>query len=149
MSNPSLASVLALLRAHARIEEQFGHSLGSVHGLAAEGAVAPDASRRGAEDAAEPHRPRPAPACQRLDGDAHDRAAGEARHGRQAGRRTRCAARLCRADAGRPEARHQRSRHARAHGGRSVQGPLEQAGNRHPGRATRPALPPAYQGDLA
>jgi hypothetical protein len=34
MSNPSLASVLALLRAHARIEEQFGHSLGAVHGLA-------------------------------------------------------------------------------------------------------------------
>lgn len=34
MSNPSLASVIALLRAHARIEEQFGHSLGSVHGLA-------------------------------------------------------------------------------------------------------------------
>jgi len=34
MSNPSLSSVISLLRAHARIEEQFGHSLGSVHGLA-------------------------------------------------------------------------------------------------------------------
>jgi DNA-binding MarR family transcriptional regulator len=34
MSNPSLASVLALLRAHARIEEQFGAALGSIHGLA-------------------------------------------------------------------------------------------------------------------
>ena len=34
MSNASLASVLALLRAHARIEEQFGNFLGSIHGLA-------------------------------------------------------------------------------------------------------------------
>lgn len=34
MSNPSLASVLALLRANARIEEQFGNALGSIHGLA-------------------------------------------------------------------------------------------------------------------
>ena len=34
MSNPSLASVLALLRSHARIEEQFGNGLGSIHGLA-------------------------------------------------------------------------------------------------------------------
>lgn len=34
MSNPSLVSVLALLRAQARIEEQFGPALGSVHGLA-------------------------------------------------------------------------------------------------------------------
>lgn len=33
MSHPSLASVLALLRAHARVEEQFGNALGSVHGL--------------------------------------------------------------------------------------------------------------------
>jgi DNA-binding MarR family transcriptional regulator len=33
MSNPSLSSVLALLRAHARIEEQFGNGLGSIHGL--------------------------------------------------------------------------------------------------------------------
>jgi DNA-binding MarR family transcriptional regulator len=33
MSNPSLASVLALLHAHARIEEQFGNALGSIHGL--------------------------------------------------------------------------------------------------------------------
>ena len=34
MSNSPLASVLALLRAHARIEEQFGNALGSIHGLA-------------------------------------------------------------------------------------------------------------------
>ena len=34
MSRPSLSAVLALLRAHARIEEQFGNALGSVHGLA-------------------------------------------------------------------------------------------------------------------
>ncbi len=34
MSNPSLVSVLALLRAQARIEEQFAPALGSVHGLA-------------------------------------------------------------------------------------------------------------------
>jgi DNA-binding MarR family transcriptional regulator len=34
MSNASLSSVLALLRAHARIEEQFGNALGSIHGLA-------------------------------------------------------------------------------------------------------------------
>ena len=34
MSNPSLASVLALLRANARIEEQYGNGLGSIHGLA-------------------------------------------------------------------------------------------------------------------
>src|SRR3954470_7615873 len=33
MSNPSLSAVLALLRAHARIEEQFGNGLGSIHGL--------------------------------------------------------------------------------------------------------------------
>lgn len=33
MSSPALSSVLALLRAHARIDEQFGASLGSVHGL--------------------------------------------------------------------------------------------------------------------
>ena len=32
--NPSLAAVLALLRAHARIEERFGNALGSIHGLA-------------------------------------------------------------------------------------------------------------------
>src|SRR5690348_2055885 len=34
MSNPSLAAVLALLRAHARIEEQFGNAQGAIHGLA-------------------------------------------------------------------------------------------------------------------
>ncbi len=34
MSHPSLSSVLALLRAHARIEEQFGNALGSIHGIA-------------------------------------------------------------------------------------------------------------------
>ena len=34
MSGASLSSVLALLRAHARIEEQFGNALGSIHGLA-------------------------------------------------------------------------------------------------------------------
>ncbi len=34
MSAPALTSVLALLRAHARIEEQFGNALGSIHGLA-------------------------------------------------------------------------------------------------------------------
>ena len=34
MSNAALSSVLALLRAHARIEEQFGNALGSIHGLA-------------------------------------------------------------------------------------------------------------------
>jgi DNA-binding MarR family transcriptional regulator len=34
MSTPPLASVLALLRANARIEEQFGNALGSIHGLA-------------------------------------------------------------------------------------------------------------------
>jgi len=34
MSNPTLSSVLALLRAHARIEEQFGNALGVIHGLA-------------------------------------------------------------------------------------------------------------------
>src|SRR5258708_2369771 len=34
MSNPSLAAVLALLRTNARIEEQFGNALGSIHGLA-------------------------------------------------------------------------------------------------------------------
>jgi DNA-binding MarR family transcriptional regulator len=33
MSNPSLSSVLALLRAHARIEEEFGNALGFIHGL--------------------------------------------------------------------------------------------------------------------
>lgn len=32
-SSPSLGAVLALLRAHARIEEQFGNTLGSIHGL--------------------------------------------------------------------------------------------------------------------
>jgi hypothetical protein len=30
----SLPAVVALLRAHARIEEQFGNALGSIHGLA-------------------------------------------------------------------------------------------------------------------
>ena len=34
MSRSPLSSVLALLRANARIEEQFGNALGSVHGLA-------------------------------------------------------------------------------------------------------------------
>jgi DNA-binding MarR family transcriptional regulator len=34
MSTASLSSVLTLLRAHARIEEQFGNALGSIHGLA-------------------------------------------------------------------------------------------------------------------
>jgi len=34
MSRPSLSAVLALLHAHARIEEQFGNTLGSAHGLA-------------------------------------------------------------------------------------------------------------------
>jgi DNA-binding MarR family transcriptional regulator len=34
MSNPALASVLALLRVHARIEEQFGNAQGFIHGLA-------------------------------------------------------------------------------------------------------------------
>src|SRR6478672_11882658 len=34
MPSPSLAAVLFLLRAHARIEEQFGNALGSIHGLA-------------------------------------------------------------------------------------------------------------------
>jgi DNA-binding MarR family transcriptional regulator len=33
-SSPSLTAVLALLRAHARIEERFGNALGSIHGLA-------------------------------------------------------------------------------------------------------------------
>jgi DNA-binding MarR family transcriptional regulator len=33
-SRPSLLAVLALLRAHARIEERFGNALGSIHGLA-------------------------------------------------------------------------------------------------------------------
>jgi len=32
-SSPSLAAVLGLLRAHARIEERFGNALGSIHGL--------------------------------------------------------------------------------------------------------------------
>ena len=34
MSSAALSAVLALLRAHARIEEQFGNALGSIHGLA-------------------------------------------------------------------------------------------------------------------
>jgi DNA-binding MarR family transcriptional regulator len=34
MSNTSLSSVLALLLAHARIEERFGNGLGSIHGIA-------------------------------------------------------------------------------------------------------------------
>jgi len=34
MSRPPVSSVLALLRANARIEEQFGNALGSIHGLA-------------------------------------------------------------------------------------------------------------------
>jgi len=34
MSRPPVSSVLALLRANARIEEQFGNAPGSIHGLA-------------------------------------------------------------------------------------------------------------------
>jgi DNA-binding MarR family transcriptional regulator len=33
MSSSSLPAVIALLRAHARIEERFGNALGSIHGL--------------------------------------------------------------------------------------------------------------------
>jgi DNA-binding MarR family transcriptional regulator len=33
MSSASLPAVIALLRAHARIEERFGNALGSIHGL--------------------------------------------------------------------------------------------------------------------
>ena len=33
MSNPSLAAVLHLLRAHARLEERFSAELGAIHGL--------------------------------------------------------------------------------------------------------------------
>src|SRR3982074_2665771 len=98
MSRSPLSPVLALLRAHARIEEQFGNALGSIHGLALKELLLMMHLERAPKLRLSRIDPAQPPARQPPDGDAQAPADGEARHGRPPVRSARRAAGLCRAD---------------------------------------------------